>query len=61
MGSRLFSNTTNLLGGHDFLNSIHREKVAKTLDIDPGQIPTRNSWAYDQIVQGIDDGKIKGL
>src|SRR5213079_3743889 len=28
MGSRLFSNTTNLLGGHDFTNAEHREKIA---------------------------------
>ncbi|HEV2969687.1 MAG TPA: molybdopterin-dependent oxidoreductase, partial [Pirellulales bacterium] len=28
MGSRLFSNTTNLLGGHDFTNADHRVKVA---------------------------------
>ena len=61
MGSRLFSNTTNLLGGHDFMNAEHREKVAGVLGIDPGRIPSRNSLAYDQILQGIDDGKIKGL
>ena len=61
MGSRLFSNTTNLLGGHDFLNVTHREKVANLLGIDATAIPDQNSWAYDQIVQGIDDGKIKGL
>jgi anaerobic selenocysteine-containing dehydrogenase len=33
MGSRLFSNTTNLLGGHDFLNAADREKVAQLLRI----------------------------
>ena len=61
MGSRLFSNTTNLLGGHDFLNPAHREKVAGILGLDAALIPDQNSLAYDQIVQGIDDGKIKGL
>ena len=61
MGSRLFSNTTNLLGGHDFLNAEHREKVAGILHIDPARIPQRNSLAYDQIVDGITSGKIKGL
>ena len=61
MGSRLFSNTTNLLGGHDFLNPAHRTKVAGILGFDPALVPDQNSWAYDQIVQGIDDGKIKGL
>ncbi len=61
MGSRLFSNTTNLLGGHDFLSATDREKVASILGIEERQIPRQNSLAYDQIVQGIADGKIKGL
>jgi assimilatory nitrate reductase catalytic subunit len=61
MGSRLFSNTTNLLGGHDFLNAEHRAKVAKILGIRPDLIPAENSWAYDQIMDGIDTGQIKGL
>jgi anaerobic selenocysteine-containing dehydrogenase len=61
MGSRLFSNTTNLLGGHDFLNATDREKIAHLLKISIEKIPSQNSWAYDQIVQGIVDGKIKGL
>jgi anaerobic selenocysteine-containing dehydrogenase len=47
MGSRLFSNTTNLLGGHDFLNPAHREKVAQALEIPVAAIPQQNSWAYD--------------
>ena len=61
MGSRLFSNTTNLLGGHDFLNPDHRRKVAAILGIDAARIPDRNSWSYDEIIEGIRDGKIKGL
>ncbi|MSU63518.1 MAG: nitrate reductase [Pedosphaera sp.] len=61
MGSRLFANITNLLGGHDFLNAAHRDKIAANLGIPAERIPARNSWAYDQILQGIDDGKIKGL
>jgi anaerobic selenocysteine-containing dehydrogenase len=61
MGSRLFANATGLLGGHDFLNPAHREKIATTLGIPVERIPARNSWAYDQIIQGIDDGAIKGL
>ncbi len=61
MGSRLFSNTTNLLGGHDFLRADHRAKVAGILDIPVERIPDRNSWAYDQIVDGIESGAIKGL
>ena len=61
MGSRLFSNTTNLLGGHDFTDPTHREKIATILKIKPNLIPTRNSLAYDQILQRVADGKIKGL
>ena len=61
MGSRLFSNTTNLLGGHDFANPDHREKVARVLDIDPAIIPTRASWAYNEIIEGILRERIKGL
>jgi assimilatory nitrate reductase catalytic subunit len=61
MGSRLFSNTTNLLGGHDFLNADHRQKVADALGINVACIPTQNSWAYNEIIEGILQGKIKGL
>ncbi|MEJ6643066.1 MAG: nitrate reductase [Akkermansiaceae bacterium] len=61
MGSRLFSNTTNLLGGHDFANPDHRAKVSRILEIPEGRIPTEPSWAYDQIIDGIEAGKIKGL
>jgi assimilatory nitrate reductase catalytic subunit len=61
MGSRLFSNTTNLFGGRDFTKAEDREAVARILHILPGHIPTQNSWAYDQIVEGIRDGKIKAL
>jgi assimilatory nitrate reductase catalytic subunit len=45
MGSRLFSNTTNLLGGHDFKNSAHRAKIARVLGMDAQSIPSQDSWA----------------
>ena len=61
MGSRLFSNTTNLLGGHDFLSEDHRDKIARALHVPFERIPAKNSWAYDQILQGIADDTIKGL
>jgi assimilatory nitrate reductase catalytic subunit len=61
MGSRLFSNTTNLLGGHDFLNHGHREKVASVLGIPVNRVPQENSLAYDQIIEGVGSNKIKGL
>jgi assimilatory nitrate reductase catalytic subunit len=61
MGSRLFSNTTNLLGGHDFANPGHRRKVAETLRIAESDIPTEKSWPYHQILEGVLRGKIRGL
>jgi assimilatory nitrate reductase catalytic subunit len=61
MGSRLFANTTNLLGGHDFTREAHRAKVAGALGIDEACIPARGSLAYDQIIEGIARGTIRGL
>ncbi len=61
MGSRLFSNTTNLLGGHDFANPTHRAKVADVLDIPEARIPTEASWPYHQILEGILRKEIHGL
>jgi assimilatory nitrate reductase catalytic subunit len=61
MGSRVFGNITNLLGGHDANNPEHRTKVSLALGIDEDQIPTQPSMAYDQIVEAIDEGKIKAL
>jgi len=61
MGSRIFANVTSLLGGHDFQNAEHRAKVARVLGIPDERITSQPSLAYDQIVQGIEDGKIKGL
>jgi anaerobic selenocysteine-containing dehydrogenase len=61
MGSRLFSNTTNLLGGHDFLSAEDRAKIARILCIDVRRISSQNSLAYDQIVEAIANDQIKGL
>ena len=61
MGSRLFSNTTNLLGGRDFTDPAQREEVARELGIDVARIPDRASLAYDQIIDGARAGKIKAL
>src|SRR5579863_2188810 len=61
MGSRLFANITSLIGGHDFQNSAHRARVSAVLGVEEKRIPSEQSWAYDQIVDGIRDGTIKGL
>ncbi|MBT6179849.1 MAG: nitrate reductase [Deltaproteobacteria bacterium] len=61
MGSRLFSNTTNLLGGHLFENQSHRNKVAEVLGLDQTQIPETVGWSYDKIIEGVLSGDVKGL
>jgi len=61
MGSRLFGNATNLLGGHDPNNDAHRAKVAAVLGIDPSLIERELGLAYDQILEGIAAGRIKAL
>jgi assimilatory nitrate reductase catalytic subunit len=61
MGSRLFSNTTNLLGGRDFSDASHRGEVARVLGIPAARIPAVDSKAYDEIVEGIRQGEIRGL
>jgi anaerobic selenocysteine-containing dehydrogenase len=61
MGSRLWSNTTNLLGGRAFTDAGDRAEVSELLNIAGSRIPDRPSWAYDQIVDGIRDGTIKAL
>jgi anaerobic selenocysteine-containing dehydrogenase len=61
MGSRLFSNTTSLLGGRDFADPAHRGAVAEALGIERERIPDRPSKAYDQILEGIATGDTRGL
>ena len=61
MGSRLFGNTSSLLGGRDFARSNDRAAVARILDVPEACIPTDGGWAYDQIVDAIDAGVVKGL
>lgn len=61
MGSRLFSNTTNLLGGRSFTSPSDRRTVADRLGIEVDLIPDRPSLAYDQIVEAVLRGTVKGL
>ena len=62
MGSRLFSNTTNLLGGHDFTNAEHRAKVAGILGIDAARIPDASrAWPTTRSSRAILRGQIHGL
>jgi anaerobic selenocysteine-containing dehydrogenase len=61
MGSRLWSNTTNLFGGHKFESNHDREKVSAELSIPLDRIPTITGWSYDRIMDGIRQGKVKAL
>jgi assimilatory nitrate reductase catalytic subunit len=61
MGSRLYGNTTSLLGGRDFPNPQHRAEVSEVLGIPTERIPAQNSLAYDEILEGAAAGKVKGL
>ncbi|HVW20796.1 MAG TPA: molybdopterin oxidoreductase family protein [Opitutaceae bacterium] len=61
MGSRLFGNASSLLGGRDFAVETDRREVAEILGIDPALIPDRKSLAYDEILDAVDRGEIRGL
>jgi anaerobic selenocysteine-containing dehydrogenase len=61
MGSRLFSNTTGLLGGRDFQSPQHRQEVADLLGMDSARIPSEPSLPYHRIVEAITTGQVRGL
>ncbi|MCA9138925.1 MAG: molybdopterin-dependent oxidoreductase, partial [Planctomycetales bacterium] len=61
MGSRIWSNTTNLFGHHKFESAEDRGRIADILEIDVDRIPDSGSWTYDRIVEGIRRDEIKGL
>lgn len=61
MGSRAYSNTACLYGGGDFTNDVRREKVAAALGCDVEDLVKKPTITYNQIIEGINEGKIKGL
>lgn len=61
MGSRLYANVTGLPAGRDFANAADRAEVESLLGLPAGTVPAEKSWAYDQIVEGIESGAIRGL
>ena len=61
MGSRLFGNATSLLGGYDFADSAHRERVAGVLGLSASVIPPQPSRAYDRILDAVDAGEVRAL
>ncbi|CVI71678.1 Nitrate reductase [Clostridiales bacterium CHKCI001] len=61
MGSRCFSNTTVLFGGGDFTNDVRRKRVADVLGVDETMLAEKPTKTYNQIIEGINAGEIKGL
>ncbi|HUQ07087.1 MAG TPA: molybdopterin oxidoreductase family protein [Kofleriaceae bacterium] len=61
MGSRLFSNTTSLIGGHAWDDPAARAKVSRVLGIDEARIQPRMGLLYDQIFEAIARGDVRGL
>lgn len=61
MGSRAYSNTAVLFGGGDFTNEKRRKEVAAALEIDESVLAEKPTKTYNQIIEGINNGEIKGL
>lgn len=61
MGSRQFSFTTSLPALRDFESAEDRAEVAELLNIPIKYFPTKNSYAYNEIIDAIDRGEIKAL
>ena len=61
MGSRLFSCTTGLPGARDFRDEAARDHIAEALTIPAARIPAEPGMAYDQIIEGVKSGAIRGL
>lgn len=61
MGSRAYSNTAGLYGGGDFNNPARRARVAEALGVDESVLAKKPTATYNQIIEGINEGRIKGL
>ncbi len=61
MGSRLWSMTASLFAGRSFEDEGDRAEVAGICDWPVDRIPSRPSLAYDQIIDGVRHGQIRGL
>ncbi len=61
MGSRAYSNTAVFFGGGDFTNPARRERIAGVLGVDDAMLAEKPTKTYNQIIEGIHAGEIKGL
>lgn len=61
MGSRAYSNTASFFGGGDFTNPERRKRIASVLNVDEDMLAKKPTITYNQIIEGINAGQIKGL
>jgi assimilatory nitrate reductase catalytic subunit len=61
MGSREMSFTSSLPGYRKFEKAEDRQELASIWGVDESKIPQKRGMAYPDIIQGVLDGKIKGL
>ncbi|WP_353093061.1 molybdopterin-dependent oxidoreductase [Tissierella praeacuta] len=61
MGSRVYSNTACFFGGGDFNNTDRRKRIAEVLGVKDSDLAEKPTATYNQIIEGINEGKIKGL
>ena len=61
MGSRAYSNTAVFFGGGDFTNPARRKRIASVLGVDESMLAKKPTKTYNQIIEGINAGEIKGL
>lgn len=61
MGSRAYSNTAVLFAGGDFTNPARRKRVAEALGVEESVLAEKPTKTYNQIIEGINAGEIKGL
>lgn len=61
MGSRAYSNTAVFFGGGDFTNPARRARISQVLGVDEGMLASKPTATYNQIIEGINEGRIKGL
>ena len=61
MGSRAYSNTAVFFGGGDFTNPARRKRIAQVLNVPESMLAKKPTKTYNQIIEGINAGEIKGL
>ena len=61
MGSRIFSNTTAMFGGGEFNDPQRRKRISEVLHIDEEMLAKKPTKPYNEIIEGINAGEIKGL